>query len=153
MTAALSRSAEPAPAGRPPVVAICGSTRFQHAMTVVNRRLTLAGRIVLAPGVFIHTGDPVTDAEKSALDELHLRKIDLADSVVVINLGGYIGESTRREITYARGHGKLVSFLVDATGTPRAWYRQIGGTIAEFDAALRAAADQRRLAPAGGESR
>jgi dienelactone hydrolase len=120
----------------PPVVAICGSTRFQHAMTVVNRRLTLAGRIVLAPGVFIHTGDPVTDAEKARLDELHLRKIDLADTVVVVNLANYIGDSTRREIAYARSQGKLVSFLVDAAGQPRAWYRQLGGDTAEFDAAL-----------------
>ena len=120
----------------PPVVVICGSTRFQHAMTVVNRRLTLAGHIVLAPGVFIHTGDPVTEAEKALLDDLHLRKIDLADTVVVVNLGNYIGDSTRREIAYARSQGKLVSFLVDATGQHRAWYRQLGGNTAEFDAAL-----------------
>lgn len=149
MTTVTSPDAEPTT--RPPIVAICGSTRFQHAITVINRRLTLAGRIVLAPGVFIHTTDPVTEAEKAALDELHLRKIDLADTVVVVNLGGYIGESTRREIAYARRQHKLVSFLVDPAGQARAWYQQIGGDTAEFDAALASIPGNRHVArPDGG---
>jgi len=97
---------------RPEIVCICGSTRFAAEMLAANRDLTLAGAIVVAPGVFTHR-EPlrkVTDEQKAALDALHLRKIDLADRVLVINPGGYIGESTRREIGYARATGKPVSF-------------------------------------------
>jgi hypothetical protein len=66
--------------------------------------------IVLAPGVFAHAGDPITDEQKAALDVLHLAKIDLADRVVVVNPGGYIGDSTRREIHYAHQSGKPVEY-------------------------------------------
>ena len=76
-------------------------------MREVNRDLTLSGVIVLAPG----EAEGVISAEqKTVLDALHLRKIDLADRVLVVNPGGYIGESTDREIAYARAAGKSVSF-------------------------------------------
>ena len=84
-------------------------------MREINRLLTFAGIIVVAPGVFAHaTGEDITDEQKRALDALHLRKIDLADRVVVVNPGGYIGESTTREIAYARATGKPVSFTTPA---------------------------------------
>lgn len=95
-------------AERPQVVTICGSTRFRDEIAQANRGLTLAGCIVLAPGVFAHAGDQITDEQKLALDELHFRKIDLADSVVVVDPGGYVGASTQREIDYARSTGKPV---------------------------------------------
>ncbi|MDR2998781.1 MAG: hypothetical protein LBU78_11770 [Microbacterium sp.] len=76
-------------------------------MRTANRDLTFAGAIVVAPG---EADGPITDEQKSALAALHLRKIDLADRVLVVNPGGYIGESTRREIAYARAAGKPVSF-------------------------------------------
>jgi dienelactone hydrolase len=96
---------------RPEIVCLCGSTRFADEMREVNRRLTFAGIIVLAPGVFAHaTGEEITDEQKAALDALHLRKIDLADRVLVVNPGGYIGESTSREIAYAQATGKPVAF-------------------------------------------
>jgi hypothetical protein len=97
---------------RPEIVCICGSTRFAEEMLAANRDLTLAGAIVVAPGVVTH-GDPsrtVTAEQKALLDELHLRKIDLADRVLVVNPGGYVGESTSREIAYARATGKPVAF-------------------------------------------
>ena len=90
---------------RPEIVCICGSVRFEEEMRAANRELTLAGVIVLAPGVF---GDP--GGQQTALGDLHLRKIDLADRVLIVNPGGYIGESTTREIAYARAAGKPVSF-------------------------------------------
>lgn len=103
---------------RPEIVCIYGSTRFADEMHAVNRELTLDGAIVLAPGVFAHhegredrgTGQEITEEQKAALDALHLRKIDLADRVLVVDPGGYIGESTSREIAYARATGKPVSF-------------------------------------------
>lgn len=96
---------------RPEIVCICGSTRFLDEMRAANRDLTVAGVIVLAPGVFHYAEDQlITNEQKSALDALHLRKIDLADRVLVVNPGGYIGESTSREIAYARATGKPISF-------------------------------------------
>ena len=100
---------------RPEIVCICGSTRFVDEMRAANRDLTFAGVIVVAPGVFPRAGDHesdelVTGEQKAALDALHLRKIDLADRVLVVNPGGYIGESTSREIAYASATGKPVSF-------------------------------------------
>lgn len=99
--------------GRPRVVCLCGSTRFRAAMTAVNRDETLAGRIVVAPGVFAHDGDQVTAEQKAALDELHRHKIDLADEVVVVCPDGYLGDSTRAEIRYARAGGKPVRYRTE----------------------------------------
>ncbi|MEU4393788.1 hypothetical protein [Kribbella sp. NPDC023855] len=100
---------------RPEIVCICGSVRFGEEMRAANRDLTLAGVIVVGPGVFPraedHEGNEVlTNEQKAALGALHLRKIDLADRVLVVNPGGYIGESTSREIAYARAAGKPISF-------------------------------------------
>ncbi|MFV4912718.1 hypothetical protein PFZ49_03945 [Microbacterium lacticum] len=92
---------------RPEIVCICGSSRFVEAMREANRALTLSGIIVLAPGEMNGT---VSEDEKAVLDALHFRKIDLADRILVVNPGGYIGESTSREIAYARAAGKPVSF-------------------------------------------
>ncbi|MEV8371661.1 hypothetical protein AB0P21_02940 [Kribbella sp. NPDC056861] len=95
-------------ADRPEIVCICGSARFMDEMQAANSDLTLAGVIVVAPGVL--PGAEVTDEQKVALGALHLRKIDLADRVLIVNPGGYLGESTSREIAYARAAGKPVSF-------------------------------------------
>ena len=100
---------------RPEIVCICGSTRFVDELSAANRDLTFAGAIVLAPGVFVRTenhevDEVITDEEQAALGGLHLRKIDLADRVLVVSPGGYVGESTSREIAYARAIGKPVSF-------------------------------------------
>lgn len=92
---------------RPEIVCICGSARFVDEMRAANRDLTFAGVIVVAPG---EADEVVTSEQKAALDALHLRKIDLADRVLVVNPGGYVGESTRREIAYAHATGTLVSF-------------------------------------------
>ncbi len=92
---------------RPEIVCICGSVRFVKEMRAVNRDLTFAGAIVVAPG---EADEVITDEQKTALDALHLRKIDLADRVLVVNPGGYIGESTNREITYAHATGTPVSY-------------------------------------------
>lgn len=104
---------------KPTVVCLCGSTRFWREFQAASLRETLAGKIVLSIG---HDGCP--DAEKFAglspeewqrvkagLDELHLRKIDLADEVLILNVGGYVGESTARELVYAVLHAKKVDFF------------------------------------------
>ena len=76
-------------------------------MRAANRDLTFSGVIVVAPG---EADEVISDEQKTTLDALHLRKIDLADRILVVNPGGYVGESTRREIAYARAAGKSVSF-------------------------------------------
>lgn len=103
---------------RPDIVVLCGSTRFFDQFMEANYRLTLEGKIVLSVGFFVNStevhgeGVGVVDvAVKVQLDELHKRKIDVADEVFVINVGNYIGESTRSEIEYAIEHSKPVTYL------------------------------------------
>jgi len=99
---------------RPRIVALCGSTRFRDALAAVNAELTLAGAMVLAPGVFGHAdGVELGPQVQSELDTLHLHKIDLADEVIVVAPGGYIGDSTRAAIVYAQMLGKPVSYRSD----------------------------------------
>jgi hypothetical protein len=95
------------------IVTLCGSTRFKEQFMEVQKRLTLEGYIVISVGLFGHSGDNEVwqPGTKEMLDDMHLRKIDLADEIFVINVGGYIGESTRREITYAEKTGKKVNYL------------------------------------------
>jgi len=99
----------------PTIVCLCGSTRFSEAYREANLRETLAGRIVLSIGCEWH-GDQalgLTEADKERLDELHLKKVELADEILVLNIGGYVGDSTRREIEYAKSQGKRVRYLSD----------------------------------------
>ena len=101
-------------AGFPEVVCLCGSTRFKDAYRAENKRLTLAGKVVLSVAFFGHAdGEAVAVAGegKAALDEVHKRKIDLADRVHVINVDGYVGDSTRSEVDYARERGLPVTWL------------------------------------------
>ena len=99
--------------GKYPVITLCGSTRFKDAFLEAQKRLTLAGNIVISVGLFGHSGDDEvwTEGTKAMLDDMHKRKIDMADSIYVINVGGYVGESTRSEIEYARKNGKGIEFL------------------------------------------
>ena len=95
------------------IVTLCGSTRFKDAFIETQKRLTLEGHIVISVGLFGHAGDDDVwkPGVKEMLDDMHLRKIDLADEVFVVNVGGYIGQSTRREIAYALQTGKKITFL------------------------------------------
>ena len=99
----------------PGIVCLCGSTRFWEAFHAAGWQFTLDGYIVLSIGVCKHAqdhgGEALGQDVADRLDELHLRKIDLADRVFVLNVDGYIGDSTRREIEYAHATGKPVSYL------------------------------------------
>jgi hypothetical protein len=101
---------------KPEIVCLCGSTRFVDEFNRQRVRLTHAGAIVLSIEIVTTQAldeDPqhVDHGLKARLDELHKRKIDLADKVLVLNVGGYIGESTRSEIDYAKKIGRPVSYL------------------------------------------
>ena len=104
------------------VITLCGSTRFKDQFMERQKRLTLEGNIVISVGLFGHAGDQevwdgmdegTLSKTKEMLDDMHKRKIDMADEIYVINVGGYIGDSTRSEIRYAEEHGKTVRYYQD----------------------------------------
>ena len=106
--------------GKYKVITLCGSTRFKDAFMEAQKRLTLAGSIVISVGLFGHSGDrevwegmseDTMTGTKRMLDDMHKAKIDMADEIFVINVGGYIGASTRSEIAYAEAAGKPVHYL------------------------------------------
>lgn len=92
----------------PPIVTICGSMRFFDQMLQVAADETMRGNIVLAPFSVVASADQESDVKRQ-LDELHLRKIDLSERIIVVtNQDGYIGDSTRREMAYALSAGKAM---------------------------------------------
>lgn len=99
--------------GKYKVITLCGSTRFKDAFLEMQKRLTLEGNIVISVGLFGHSGDNEdwVEGTKEMLDDMHKRKIDMTDEIFVINVGGYIGDSTRSEIEYAKKTGKSIHYL------------------------------------------
>ena len=102
------------------VITLCGSTRFKDEFLKVQKDLTLKGNIVISVGLFGHSGDSEVwenmnegslTKTKEMLDDMHKRKIDMADEIFVINVNGYIGESTKSEIEYAKSLGKKINYL------------------------------------------
>ena len=100
--------------GKYKVITLCGSVRFKEAFLEVQKRLTLAGNIVISVGLFdlpeTETNTSVKEV-RAMLGDMHRRKIDMADEIYVINVGGYIGPSTRSEIAYAKATGKAIQYL------------------------------------------
>ena len=106
--------------GKYKIITLCGSTRFKDEFMEAQKRLTLEGNIVISVGLFGHSGDNevwenmdegTLTKTKEMLDDMHKRKIDMADEIFVINVGGYIGSSTRSEINYAIATEKKVNYL------------------------------------------
>lgn len=119
---------------RPIIVCLCGSTRFGKEFEQANLQETLRGKIVLTIGcsmrsdaeLFKDLTPEAIQRVKSDLDELHKRKIDLADEVLILNKDGYVGESTLGELIYARARYKCIRWLepnlalsLEHTGRPR----------------------------------
>ena len=99
--------------GKYKVITLCGSTRFKDQFMEAQKRLTLGGNIVISVGLFGHSGDEEVwkPGTKEMLDDMHRAKIDMADEIFVINVGGYSGNRTRSEIEYARETGKAIRYL------------------------------------------
>ncbi len=106
--------------GKYKVITLCGSTKFKEQFIRIQKELTLKGNIVISVGLFGHSGDNevwenmdegTLTKTKEMLDDMHKRKIDMADEIFVINVDGYIGESTKSEIEYAKAVGKNISYL------------------------------------------
>jgi len=94
------------------VVCICGSMKFYDNMIVEQVRLAKEGIVALLPIV-----DPkdcegnLTDEEKEFYAQIHLQKIEMADEVYIVNVGGYVGKRTALEISYAARMGKIITFM------------------------------------------
>jgi hypothetical protein len=95
------------------IITLCGSTKFKEEFMSVQKELTLQGYIVISVGAFGHSGDNEVWSEntKVMLDDMHKRKIDMADEIYVINKNGYIGDSTKSEIEYAKTTNKNIKYL------------------------------------------
>lgn len=102
------------------IITLCGSTKFKDEFMKAQKELTLKGNIVISVGLFGHSGDNevwenmdegTRTKTKEMLDDMHKRKIDLSDEIYVINVGGYIGESTKSEIEYAKSTNKKINYL------------------------------------------
>lgn len=123
--------------GQYKVITLCGSTRFKDNFLAEQKRLTLEGNIVISVGVFGHSGDDeeLSEEVKQMLDDMHKRKIDMADEIFVINVNGYIGNSTKSEIKYAEDTGKAVKYLVDVNNNETIytihseWHNHMGDLI------------------------
>lgn len=103
--------------GKYKVITLCGSTRFKNEFIEVQKELTLMGYIVISVGLFGHSGDTITEEQKVMLDDMHKRKIDMADEIFVVNKNGYIGNSTKSEIEYAEKNKKPIRYLCNYTTT------------------------------------
>ncbi len=119
--------------GFPEIVCLCGSTRFMDTYNKARREFSYAGQIVLSVEIVTTQAvdeDPqhVDPERKAQLDELHKRKIDLADYVFVLNVDGYIGESTQGEIDYAKSTGKRIEYLEPTPWSIEIWRENVGNS-------------------------
>lgn len=126
--------------GRPTVVCLCGSTRFKDEFANANLRETLAGRIVLSIGCDARSDDEIFSSmtpeeferTKAALDKLHKHKIDLSDEILVLNVGGYIGKSTRSEILHAFKNAKQIRWLEDPADSLDSVLKQATSEVPDY---------------------
>ncbi|MBE6446559.1 MAG: hypothetical protein E7021_04065 [Alphaproteobacteria bacterium] len=102
------------------IITLCGSSKFKDEFLRLQKELTLAGNIVLSLPFFSHSDglfDKMTEIEfqklKNMLSEIHQQKIDMSDEIFVVNVNGYIGESTKQEIEYAKSQNKRIVYLVN----------------------------------------
>lgn len=93
-------------------ITLCGSTKFKREFEAINKQLSLEGNVVYSVAFFGHADNiPLTEKEKTLLDKVHFAKIDNSEGIFVIDVDGYIGESTRNEIAYAENTSKFVKYL------------------------------------------
>ncbi|MGG3562146.1 hypothetical protein ABES03_11140 [Neobacillus rhizosphaerae] len=93
------------------VITLCGSTKFKEQFEKANAYLTLQGNVVISLGFFEQSeGIEITQEQEELFAKIHFRKMDLADEIFIIDVNGYIGSSTRKEIEYATNAGKPVRY-------------------------------------------
>jgi len=92
------------------IITLCGSTKFEKQYHEINKKLTLEGNLVISVGVFDFKS-PDKEKVRELLQEIHRKKIDIADEIFIVNVGGYIGKHTQEEIDYAKKIGKKINYL------------------------------------------
>jgi nucleoside 2-deoxyribosyltransferase len=101
------------------VITLCGSTKFKEQFEKANAFLTLKGNAVISLGFFEQSeGIEITQEQEELFAKIHFRKIDLADEIFIIDVNGYIGNSTRKEIEYATQAGKPVRYYSQSKWGP-----------------------------------
>lgn len=96
------------------VITLCGSTKFKDQFEKANAFLTLQGNIVISVAFFEQSdGFKITEEQAELLGRLHFRKIDISDEIFVIDVDGYIGNSTKKEIQYAEEKNKVIRYFSD----------------------------------------
>ena len=94
------------------IITLCGSIKFKDTFLKIQESLTLKGNIVFTPNFLSNIKKEELSLDtKKMLDEMHKQKIDISDEIYVINVNGYIGESTKHEIEYAKLKRKNISYL------------------------------------------
>ena len=89
------------------VVTICGSMRFGKEMIQIAGELELKGFCVVQ---CVYGPKNITEKEQEQLGQIHYKKIDISDAIYVVNIGGHIGESVKKEIEYAKKHNKEIIY-------------------------------------------
>lgn len=93
------------------IITLCGSTKFKDEILDIARKLTLQGKVVLLPLVFNHSDNlQLIEEQMHKLDELHKLKINMADEILVVDVNGYIGPSTKADIDYANSLSKPIKY-------------------------------------------
>lgn len=96
------------------IITICGSLKFKEEMMEIAEKMELQGNCVLSPIYPINPDkDAYTYEEAEMLDKMHKEKIKLSDTILVVNVGSYIGESTKNEIEFAESLNKEIIYYTE----------------------------------------
>ncbi len=95
------------------IITLCGSLKFKKEMMEIAEKMALDGNCVLTPVYPVLENYKRTDRQLELLKEAHLKKIELSDSILVVNINNYIGNSTNLEIEYAKKLGKEIIYYID----------------------------------------
>lgn len=97
------------------IITVCGSLKFVNEMMEITEKMELQGNCMLVPiyNPMKPSKDSFTEDEALILDQMHRERIKLANAILVVNVGGYIGPSTKREIEFAQSLGKEILYYTD----------------------------------------
>ena len=96
------------------VITVCGSYKFKKEMNEITEKMALKGNCMLTPIELTKPNkEAYTKEEALMIDKMHKEKIKLSNTILVVNVGGYIGNSTKSEIEYAKSLNKEVLYYTD----------------------------------------
>ncbi len=95
------------------IITLCGSLKFKKEMMEITEKMALDGNCVLTPVYPVLENYKRTDRQLELLKEAHFKKIELSDSILVVNINNYIGNSANLEIEYAKKLGKEIIYYID----------------------------------------